>query len=143
MSVSDFTPLITGGATAMVGLVGMIRGDNRLRAQLKADAAIAAALPEGPTRERLLAHIDERVTTLIEEETNKTRDLPMLIVSLAITPALAALTAVAVAHGTWWSYALAVPLAILTLIFVYGIWETGTKAERDAKGMRVDEAKKT
>lgn len=131
-------PLITSLVTAAVSLIGVFRGESRLRAQLKADASIAATLPPGSTRERLLRHIDERVTALIDGETKKTRDYPMLAVSLILAPSLAYLTVWLVQRGTWWGYVCAVVCGVFALLFIYGIFETATKAERDAKGIRVE-----
>jgi hypothetical protein len=135
-SVASAAPVVSALLTGLVGLIGTARGTGRLRNQLKTDADILSALPPGPARERLEKHVEATVDRLIEDETSKTRDLPMFVTALLVAPSLAALPAWLIIQGSWWQYLLAVPCGLLGLIFVYGIFETGQKAERDERGMR-------
>ncbi len=123
----------------MIGIIALARGGGRLRTHLKLDAEIASALPpDSDARKRLLDHIDRRVEQLIREETDLTRDWPMLIFSLIVTPGLAYACVWGIQHNSWWSWMLAIVAGLLVIIFVYGIFETGTKAERNARGQRLD-----
>jgi hypothetical protein len=134
----DLAPLLSAAAAVVVGLIGVARGTGRVRAELKVDAEIATALLTGNGgREKLLAHIERRIDSLIADETTKTRDWPILVVTLFVTPGLAALTVFLVQHGTWWSYLGALPTGLITAICVYGLFETSVKAERDEKGNRI------
>lgn len=137
--VSSAVPAVAGLLTAAGGLAVVMRGPGRRRSRLKIDAEIAAALPESPARERLLAHLDRQIERLIEDETEKTRDLPMLGVAIVVLPALVALTAWLVLLGwPWWL--LTVLTGPLCVVFAYGVFETAGKAKRDDRGMRVDDA---
>ncbi|MCW2792875.1 MAG: hypothetical protein JWO76_1973 [Nocardioides sp.] len=137
--VASAAPLISAIATGLVGVVGLARGTGRVRTRLKSDVEILASLPPGPARDRWLAHVEATVDRLVEDETDKTRDWPMLIPAMLVAPGLAALTAWLILEGGWWQYLLAVPTGLLGLIFVYGIFETGQKAKRDGRGFRTDE----
>lgn len=138
-ALADATPALSAAATGVVSVVGVVRGTGRMRSRLKADAEIAAALPPGPARDRLIAHVEAGVTRLIEDESEKSRDWPMFIVAVLVAPSLVALTAWLILRGEWWSYLAAVPVALLAVLFIYGVFETGQRAKRDARGHRTDE----
>lgn len=136
-SLKDAAPAIGAAATALVAIVGVLRGPGRLRSRLKADVEITAVMPDGNARNRLLSFLDDQVAQLIEDETEKRRDWPMLVVWIVATVGLAALTLWLLQRGTWWSLVLAAPAGFLWLIFLYGVLETGQKVKRDAKGKRI------
>lgn len=132
--VAIVVSLIAAGSTAATAY----RATGRLRNAIKIDAEIFALLPDGPTKKGLMKHIDRQIGLLIEEETEKTRDLPMLIVAIVALAILSFATVQLVAHGSWWSYVAAVVTAAVSLLFFYGAIETSQKAKRDAKGVRVE-----
>lgn len=137
--IATAAPYLAAIITAVATVIGLSRGTDRRRNRIKVDAEIARALPdESEARARMLAHLENQVDQLIEDETERTRDWSTLALTLIMLPGMAGLTIWLAQKGEWWSYCLAAVTGFMVLVFLYGVYDTGTKAKRDAKGNRIE-----
>lgn len=94
-------------------------------------------LPEGSeARTLMLDHVAAQTRRLTSQQTGS-RDLPTFVVSLLAAPVLGLLAIYLWQRGHWWGVPLAVFVGLLGVIFMYGIFESGQRVPRDAKGKRV------
>lgn len=123
-------------ASVTLTAIGLFRADDRLRHSIKTDSEVLNALPEGPARQRLQAHIEERVTRLIDYETRR-RDWGAIIFGIVGVPLFTGVAVELIDHGTWWSVTIGVVAALLALGGVFIAFEGSSKTHRNEKGIRI------
>jgi hypothetical protein len=137
----DWTAVTVAAITAFGTLVGAVatlgrdRGDRRgLRARIRADIELAAALPpESTMRDALLQYIDRRLDRLITSEAELRRDWSGA--GLAAVIAVGAVISIVFAiNTTAWFWLLAVPAGLLAAV---GLSESLPRARRDDRGRRI------
>lgn len=124
----------------MIPLVSLLlslgQGEGRDRRILAHDAALVEKLPDGDVKEKLLSLVAADLDALLDQ--SRRRDVPMLVVSLIVAPALWYATGQFILREAWWSYVVAIALAVCALLFTYGIFESARLVPRDSKGKAIE-----
>ncbi|MCT9624266.1 hypothetical protein HWD94_03895 [Pseudarthrobacter equi] len=134
-------------ATIVAALLGAIRGGKSLRSDILQDVEILEKLPEGSgPRNLMLEHLTTQITRLNSEHMIR-REFPMLVFAFISGSLLGWATIALWQMNQWWAYPLAVGTGTLTLIFVYGVFDSAQlkyrpptkssaqkKAEKEARG---------
>lgn len=132
--VVKLLPIVSTIATA---LVTVARGSGVLRTRLRHDVEIVKDLPDSSARASLLTHINNEIAALVAYDKAR-RDLPMLIVALALAPTFGYLASwLILVKGEWWALALGVVCAVASVVFLYGIFEAGERVPRDTDRNRI------
>lgn len=132
--VVKLLPIVSTIATV---LVTVARGPGILRTRLRHDLDILKELPDSAARDALLTHIDNEVSALVAYDKAR-RDVPMLVVSLALAPTSGYLASwLILTKDDWWALALGAVCAVVSILFLYGIFETGERVPRDKDGKRI------
>ena len=134
----DWVDTIIRLGPVVVPLVGLFaasigKGTARERRDLAHDAEIAMKLPEGEARTAVLNLVELEARALAD--TNRRRDVPMLVVSLVCAVGLGYLTTWLVTDPNWWRLMLAILTGTGALLFTYGVFECAQKVPRDSKGV--------
>lgn len=134
--MATFLTALAALTSAAIALIGHLRSDERLRSGIKTDTEILGALQPGTARDQLIAHIEERVTRLVDSEARR-RDWGAVAYAILGVPLLTVVAAELLQGGAWWS----VPLGVLAGLFALGGvfigWEGSAKTHRDSRGVRV------
>lgn len=129
--------IVGGAAPFVLALVGVMGGPGRQRRMLQHDVEMLAKLPAGSAAAvALLAHVEHQID-LICKQAGQRRDVASMAFALVLAP-LTGWFAVSLAfRDEWYSKLFGAILAALSSVFVYGIFESASLAERDAKGRRI------
>lgn len=128
----------TVGAVAplLLGILGLVVAPGRARRALKDDSEILKNLPkDSAAQEALLQHMERQIAELQARSTRK-RDWPMFGFVVVAAPLLGWLTVSLAFRDEWWWKVASVVSGVLTLLFVYGAFETTQRVDRDEKGRR-------
>lgn len=136
----DWSKAIPAIASAIVSIATLIRflsGPSRSHSRLNAETEILSRLPEDSDLYRAMAEIVSESIEKLANARNGTRDIPMFVVSMFAAPGLTYLAIYLVQKREWWSWAVVIPVGILAILFIYGIFETAASVPRDKAGKRV------
>jgi len=119
-------------------LVTLSRGPGALRSRLKHDVELVEKLPDSLARAVLLDFVHEEAKALTKYELEASRQWPLFVFSLMVAPSLGYLTVWLIRdQNGWWTVPAAAVAGVVTLLFVYGIFETGQRVPRDKDGKRL------
>lgn len=123
--------------TAVAGLLtatATLRKGSSIRAGLQSDVETLSKLDkESDAYAALAKHVEWQIHKLRTYESVAKREVAIGIFALVCAVALTVLSSWLVVEGGWWYLGLALSLP-LTLVFMYGTYESFTKAPRDDKG---------
>lgn len=119
-------------------LLTLSRGPGVLRSRLKHDVELVEKLPDSPARDVLLDFVHEQAKALTKYELEASRHWNLFVSSLFIAPSLGYFTVWLISEQSgWWTVPAAAVAGVATLLFVYGIFETGQRVPRDKDGKRL------
>lgn len=131
--MTDLTEFLLRLVPAIAALVSVIGGlalrTDSLRSNLEKDAEILSKLPEGDARTTLQDYISERVDKLPAVDSG-TREWPNFALAI-ISALLSAYFAIWLwGLGHWWTYLIALPVSIFSIVCFYGVFESLQKKDR-------------
>lgn len=122
--------------TLATALAGLLKSDGGRRTSIREESEILKNLPEGSTAHKIMQSLLEVEIAELADQREWRRDWPMAAVSLTLAPCLGYLTLWLTQQKTWWGWILATPVALLAIIFLYGLFECIQLAPRNKKGIQ-------
>jgi hypothetical protein len=137
--VTDWADVAAKTLPAVVPLITALfaatRGPNVIRSRIKHDAEVVEKLPDSEARTELLDLLRDEVDELRLYNQGR-RNLPTLAMAFVAALATGYLTVWLARQGAWWEL-LAIPSGFLTVVLVYGVFESAQRVPRDEKGKRL------
>lgn len=126
--IGQIAPAVAAVGSAAFGLV---RGQGRLRSNIRHDAEALKELPsDSPAATALSEHIEWQVKTLRETETEGERNLAMGVWGLFFATVSGYGTVILFAQSGWWRWIASIPL-LFTMMMLYVIMDALTVKKRD------------
>lgn len=124
-------------ATVLTAVVSASKGPGALRSRLKHDVELIEKVPESDARTALLDLVQSEIHALRRWEVDARRDWTSFVFALICAPSFGFLTIWLVQQDDWWSW-LSVLTGTLSLVLLYGIFESAQRVPRDKKGRRTE-----
>lgn len=111
-------------ATALVALLGNIKGSKSLREDILQDVEILEKLPnESEPRQAMLDYLTVQIGRL-HSEVHFRRELPLLVFSMAATPSLAWAAIWLWQLNQWWAFPISILSWAVALLFLFGVFDS-------------------
>lgn len=121
---------------AATGLAGLRKSDSRLRATILEEVEILEKLPEGAKAREVLMGVLEADIERLADRRDWRRDWPMVVFAVVFATLFGYLAIWLIQQKVWWGWVGAVPTAVVTTFFLYGLFESAQLAPRGEKGKR-------
>jgi hypothetical protein len=126
--------------TLLLSVLGLATGPERARRALKHDSEIVKNLPkDSEAQKALLSNIEAQIVAIRMEATRR-RDWSSFALAVVGAPLMGWLTVTLAFSDQWWWKALALVTGSITIVFIYGAFESAQRADRDEKGRRRKES---
>ena len=134
--IGQVLPALAAFGTAVVALA---RGQRRLRTNIRHDAETLKELSDGTDAHRsLMQHIEWQIERLHDIERHGKRNLGTAAWGGFLAVGSGYLTFWLLTQDAWWRW-IGIPTAVLTIVFLYVLFDAAAVARRDAKGNRIKE----
>lgn len=140
VSLQWLLQLAPSAATLGAASFGLIRGEGRLRRNLRSDVTLAKDLPDDfAAKAILMSHIEAEITRLRDRETVGRRDLTGSTLGVIFALAGGYGTLWLFRHPEWWRW-FGLIAALAAALGLYGIAEGLTIKKRDSKGRAIEDS---
>lgn len=137
MSIQWLLQLAPSAASVLAASFGLVRGEGKLRRNLRNDVELSKELPDGFNgKEVLMDHIASEIRRLHDRETEGRRDLTGTTLGLIFALAGGYGTIWFVRHAAWWHW-FGLITGLAAALGLYGIVEGLTIRKRDSKGRAI------